>query len=40
MANPTPHSQSSADDELSRTLFILISAGAIAFVAVVLLFVM
>jgi hypothetical protein len=40
MANPTPQSQPSADDELSRTLLILISAGAIAFVAAVFLFVM
>jgi len=34
---PTPKT---ADDELSWTLFVLISAGAIAFVAAVFIFVM
>jgi hypothetical protein len=35
----TPHPKT-ADDELSFTLFVLIGAGAIAFVAAVFLFVM
>lgn len=40
MADHAPQSQPSADDELSRTLLILIGAGAIAFVAAVFIFVM
>lgn len=40
MAEHAPSTQKTADDELSKTLFILITAGAIAFVAAVLIFVM
>jgi hypothetical protein len=39
MADHAP-TQKTADDELSWTLFVLISAGAIAFVAAVFIFVM
>lgn len=40
MADHAPQSQPAAEDELSRTLLILIGAGTIAFVAAVFIFVM
>lgn len=40
MADHAPKSQPSADDELSRTLLILLGAGALAFVTAILIFVM
>ncbi|MEW6431148.1 MAG: hypothetical protein AB1730_06530 [Myxococcota bacterium] len=40
MADQPTQSQPTADDELSKTLLILIGAGAVAFVGAVFLFVM
>jgi len=40
MADHSPSTEKTADDELSRTLFVLITAGTLAFVAAVFIFVM
>lgn len=40
MADHSTLRKKTADDELSRTLFVLIGAGALAFVAAVFIFVM
>lgn len=40
MADHSNSQRKTADDELSRTLFLLIGAGALAFVAAVFIFVM
>jgi hypothetical protein len=40
MANHTQPSQPTADDELSKTLLILLGVGALAFVGAIYVFVM